>query len=554
MTLDRDHLTRRDFLGGAAAAVGALALPATAGASEERLRRLLAREARTPGTLLYAARDTPEGFDIDQADTDLTEQIGSACYGGDIVRYKLKYNRKWQCWLADVLAPGNTGIDRGLAERIDVSPDQRVFTFHLRRNARSPYGNPLTADDVLWSFRRSIALKSNGGFFANVMRVTNARIKKLDDHTVRFTLPAPNPLFLRIDAMKYQGGLFDSKEARSHATAADPWAKEWLAANTAGFDGYHVSSVTKGRQLILEANPGWFRGKPDFQRIEWNVVPSAQSRLALLLRGDSDLVLNLTPPQVRAAKNARGINVSSYVGNGLTSLVLNVHWGPLRNKLVRQAIAQALPYRQIVESVYLGGADFLRSPIPASYPGSTDDFWDYREDGNVDRARQLLQQAGQGPFTLPLIYDASDFQGVQIAPIIRAALRNVGITVKLRPATTAVLGDLNFNNKYPARLLEPHPFIADPGYALWVYFHSRSAINYNRFKNATFDRLVDRALTEPNFATRVRLARQAQEIWMDETPWVLLAARHWQVAHSERVGRVAWFSDGWVRFQTLKAL
>src|SRR3954468_23212217 len=116
MTSDRDHLTRRELLGGAAAVAGALALPGTAGAREEQLHRLLGLDAATPGTLRYAARDTPEGFDIDQADTDLTEQIGSACYGGDIVRYKLKYNRKWQCWLADVLAPGNSGIDRGLAE------------------------------------------------------------------------------------------------------------------------------------------------------------------------------------------------------------------------------------------------------------------------------------------------------------------------------------------------------------------------------------------------------------------------------------------------------
>jgi peptide/nickel transport system substrate-binding protein len=197
MIVDREQITRRAFLGtGAALAVGALDLPQVLDAD-------VASGAERSRTLVYANSDTPPSFDLDQTGIDLTEQIASACYGGDIVRYKIVNDAKAHVELADIFAPGRSGIDTGLAESIDVSADLRTFTFHLRPDARSAEGNRLTAEDVIWSFQRSAALGQTGAFFTNVMEVTGHSIKARDAHTVRFTLPQPNPIFLRVDAMKY---------------------------------------------------------------------------------------------------------------------------------------------------------------------------------------------------------------------------------------------------------------------------------------------------------------------------------------------------------------
>src|SRR5207249_1170389 len=101
------------------------------------------------------------------------------------------------------------------------------------------------------------------------------------------------------DAARAESGLFDSKAARAHATSSDPWAKEYLAANTAGFDAYTVQSVTKGQKLVLVANPGYYAGKPFFEQVIWSAVPSADSRLAVLSRGDADIASDLSATQLR---------------------------------------------------------------------------------------------------------------------------------------------------------------------------------------------------------------------------------------------------------------
>src|SRR5579884_2159890 len=212
----RRQVTRRQFLTTGVAFTGGVLAGIGVRAAD---RSATARAASAQRTLVYLDTDTPASFDLDQ-----------------------------------------TGI------RL---PDQRVYTFHLRPDAKSSLGNPLTADDVIWSFQRSAALNQTGGFFADVMGVAKGKMEALDPHTVRFTLPTRNPIFLRVDAMKYYGGLFDSKAAKAHATSADPWAKAYLASHTAGFDAYMVESYVKGQQVTLVANPHWYRGKPYYDRIVW---------------------------------------------------------------------------------------------------------------------------------------------------------------------------------------------------------------------------------------------------------------------------------------------
>ena len=552
---DPQKMTRRTFLAAAGAVAGgaALADPVTALASP-RITRFVERPSSTASqTLVYAAEGTPESFDLEQQDDDLTEQVGSACYGGDIVRFKVVPNPGYGVNVADVRAPGNSGISSGLAEAYEVSSDARTYTFHLRTNAKSSFGNPLTADDILYSFQRQMALNSNGAFFDGVMGVTPQSIQKLDEHTVRFSLAKPSPLFLRIDAMKYFGGVFDSVAAKAHATRADPWSKAWLGANTAGFDAYYAKSIIQGRQLVLAANPGWYNGTPAYQNIVWSAIPDAETRLALLVRGETSLVLKLTPPQIKSLPKTPGVKVSHYAGNGLNAIILNVKWGPLRDNRVRQALAYAIPYSDILSSVWLGTAAPLQTPIPPAFPGSTGQYWPYGANGNVDMARKLLKEANQGPFSMTLTYDSTDPTDPLTAPIVRSALQDIGVTINLNPTTTALTSDAvhNMTTANPAVLFTPHPYIADPAYCLWVYWYSKSGANWNGWSDPSYDALVEQALVTPDFDTRLAIGRRAQKIWLTQMPYLLIAASPWAVAHRDNVRGEAWFPDGWVRFQDL---
>src|SRR5258708_7424430 len=143
MGLESEEISRKTFLSTSAMlAAGALTMP-----------DVLAAAAASSRTLVYVDSDTPPSFDLDQTGTQLTEQIASMSYGGDIVRYKIISDKSAHVLRADIFPPGRQGIDNGVAEAIDISHDQRVFTFHLRRDVKSALGNPLTAEDVIWSFK-----------------------------------------------------------------------------------------------------------------------------------------------------------------------------------------------------------------------------------------------------------------------------------------------------------------------------------------------------------------------------------------------------------------
>jgi len=539
MGLESEEISRKTFLSTSAMlAAGALTMP-----------DVLAAAAASSRTLVYVDSDTPPSFDLDQTGTQLTEQIASMCYGGDIVRYKIISDKNAHVLRADIFPPGRQGIDNGVAEAIDISHDQRVFTFHLRRDVKSALGNPLTAEDVIWSFKRSTALGQTGAFFTDVMGVTKGKMEALDRHTVRFTLPKPNPIFLRIDAMKYYGGLFDSTAAKAHATPTDPWAKAYLASHTAGFDAYTVQSYRKGQNVTLVANPDWYKGKPHFGRVVWNAVPESANRLSLLLRGEADIAAKLTPPQLKAAQKASGVTVTSYIANQIKSIQLNLRSRPLADYRVRQAIAYAMPYQQILSSVYFGTAHLVKSPIPQIYPGYTPDFWTYST--NVGKARKLMKEARQGPFSMTLTYDVSNYDDPLLAPIIRSALKEIGITVNINGVPDAVFVDRLFKHKDDAFLQYNWPFIAHPAYALWVYWNASTILNIGGWRNAEFNRLLNLMLVEINNQRLMRMARRAQQIWEREQPWILLANPGWHVAHRSSIKGFAWFTDNDVRFQAL---
>jgi peptide/nickel transport system substrate-binding protein len=115
-----------------------------------------------------------------------------------------------------------------LAERWEISPDNKVYTFFLRKNATFHDGKPVTAKDVKWSFDRAVAA---GGFPAVQMDASSfdnpAKFSVVDDHTFRITLDKPNKLVMP-NLVVPVPVIVNAELAKQHATAADPWAFEWV--------------------------------------------------------------------------------------------------------------------------------------------------------------------------------------------------------------------------------------------------------------------------------------------------------------------------------------
>ena len=164
-----------------------------------------------------------------------------------------------------------------LAESYEVSADGLKISFHLRKDAKFQDGAPVTADDVKWSLDRAVTAPVLGKAQLLTGSMTSAdQFKVIDPQTFEVTLPKPDKLALPNLATVYPI-IINSKVAKEHATAEDPWALAWLKEHTAGSGAYVIETFKPGEQTIMSRSAAWNRGTADktasFKRVIIQSVP-----------------------------------------------------------------------------------------------------------------------------------------------------------------------------------------------------------------------------------------------------------------------------------------
>ena len=237
-----------------------------------------------------------------------------------------------------------------LAESWEISADGKTYIFHLRKDATFHDGTPVTAKDVKWSFDRAVAA---GGFPAVQMAAGSLdkpeQFSVVDDHTFRSTFDKPNKLILPDLAVPVPV-IVNSELAKKHATAADPWALEWVSRNDAGGGAYKVESWTPGQQTVFVRFDDWKSGPlPKLKKVIYRQIASAGTRRALLEKGDVDISVGLPPKDyAELAKGGKVKVIGVPVQNDLIFVDMNIKMQPFDNPKVRQAISYAIPYKEIL--------------------------------------------------------------------------------------------------------------------------------------------------------------------------------------------------------------
>ena len=274
------------------------------------------------------------------------------------------------------LEGGNSGQAKPeLAESWEISDDGSVYTFHLRQGVMSDFGHEMTSADVYWSLEKAMAAGATGAFWLLVAGLTSTdQIEIVDDYTIRISglfgdklLPSLGTGWLAI---------YDSEYLQeNHATDEDPYANEWLNQNTAGFGPYRVLEFGPGGdEMILEARENYWGAQPALKRVIQRSVPDANSRLQLLLAGDVAFAAELTTLGVEQAKATDGVAVTRIYTTTGAFLALTYE-PPFDDPAVRAAIAQAIPYQDIVDVVFQGDAVLWDSILIPPVPGYTNEFF-----------------------------------------------------------------------------------------------------------------------------------------------------------------------------------
>ena len=460
-----------------------------------------------------------------------------------------------------------------LAESWSFDQDTLTWTFNLRRGVVGCNGATFNADDVIYTYARAKSISGAapiGWFLSNVSSIDgftpavfgdeNARklgdeVKKIDDYTVQIRQAGPNPLFLRVLTI-YAIYILDKETMEANATDDDPWSHKYNNnVNAPGFGPWCLDNWEKGSEFSVKANPDYYRGKAAFDRIIVRKVPQSSNRTVILRSGQAQIVERLTPKEYNSLRDARGINVVGTFGNENLFLHLNFNTPPFDNSKVRQAIAHALPYDDIIKFGYFGDAKKWPGVIPSSYPGFHRSKTQYAQD--KDKARALLAEAGfPGGAGLEKFSDAMKLTYIAekesalgpIATIMQTALREVGIPVQLDPIPQTQYGDRELVKKDLPLGLTDHvkPIGVDAGYGVLLSFVSSKnggVLNSMNYDSDIVDNTYFATVNEANELTRNRLLATIQDKLMEDLAVVPIVEFKTNWAYSQKIQGITWHPD-----------
>jgi peptide/nickel transport system substrate-binding protein len=275
------------------------------------------------------------------------------------------------------------------------------YTFELRRGVRGISGDPFTAADVRWSLERAAARSPVAPFLFALGHIDAADpVTIINSHTARVNVTSPSPFTLSVLA-SYDMAIYDSVLYRSHATASDRWAQQWGATHSASFGAYWVATFLPRREIVLEANPGFWR-TPYYTRVLIREVVSPSARLADLLAGSATHTSGLDWPDFDKALSTGatdGVDADILqTGPAVVAWHLDVASGPLANPLVRQALNLSINRTELANGIYATEDQPSALTIPAAFGEAQP------ADFDPEQARSLLRSAGY-PVPAGLILD-----------------------------------------------------------------------------------------------------------------------------------------------------
>lgn len=502
-----------------------------------------ANGAAKPGVIVVGDQAVASAVDPDgpSATDPQNLNVENSAYMG-LAEYRWKPNEErlggGQMLDAAAMAPG-------LATKWKLS--DRKATFWLRKGVKSPFGNEFTSADVVYTYKRNIALNGIGKFILTVNgNVTG--IKADGKYKVTYTTSGAAPVMLAAFASAYAKPV-DSREVKKHVTKKDPWATKWMAKNAAGFGPYQLSSFTPGKQVVLTPVDGYWA--PAENEIKILPIPDASNRLDALKKGDINLAVGLTPEQNASAAKDAALHQFRFNGNVVLNLYPNQKKTPAaKNKLVRQAMHYAIPTDQIIKEVYRGYAFNPKSIVPPYLAGFTDEHWPYKYD--VAKAKQLMEQAGYAKgFDMDIWYASESATLQQVAPIIQATFAEIGIRVKLRSAPQAQILTRMFGTRDMDSFFVDLAANVPPALANLAGIWQTGLFGNNTFySNKEFDKAAQRAAKTLDLQDPANA--EMQRIVAEDPPTVMMAGLQTVANASANVSDYSWTPEGSIAFRTLK--
>ncbi|MBN3525155.1 peptide ABC transporter substrate-binding protein [Paenibacillus apiarius] len=423
-------------------------------------------------------------------------------------------------------------IVEGAASKVDVSADAKTYTFTIRDGAKWSNGDPVTAQDFEYSWKRVLNPKTAAYDPSSLYYIKGAEeyntgkgsaedvgVTAKDDHTLVVELKAPLSIFPIIAVghayLPVRSTVVDKDEK---------WAAE---SNTIVGNGPYVPQEWKhNEQITLAKNDHyWNKDAISMETIHFKMVQDATTYYQMYKTGDLDMILSLPLDTIDQEKENK--EYLSHPSFSVYTYSFNVKEKPFTNQKIRQAFSYAIDRESLTKNVTKGGETPATGYVP--YGLTNPSGKDFRDDApekyyefNAQKAKELLAEGlkEEGLTQLPPVtfkYNTAD-NHKKVAEALQEMLKeNLGVEIKLENQEWKTYIDTFKQKNFQAARMGWEGNYLDPLGVLGHYTSSNSN-NFTNWSNKEYDNLIEKSTYELDPNKRVELLQQAEKVLMEDLP------------------------------------
>ena len=438
------------------------------------------------------------------------------------------------------------------AESWDVSPDGLVYTFHLRPTAKWSNGDPVTADDYVYSLHRTLSPNFGASYSYMLWYVKNAEayndgkitdfsqvgIKALSPLVLQLTLGKPTPYLPSV--VSHTTWLPVHQAVIETYGKMDEKGTKWTRpGNLVGNGPFVLKDWVPNSKIVVEKNPYyWDQAKVRLNRIEFFPIESNESSELSYRSGQLQVTYEIPTSKVAVYKRDHPDQVKRSPDMAIFYLFINTKRPPFDNPKVRLALSMAVDRERISKDVLQGLNDPAYTFVPPDCGGYTSHS---HVVSDFDAARKLLAEAGyaggKGIPAIEVLCYSKEAQLKILETIQQEWARELGVQMTISPLEQKTLFANQQSGNYTIAFSSWIADYADPSTFLDT-LHTGNGNNWAFWSNAEFDRLDDAAASDPDNARRLEDLQQAEAILLHEAPLI-------PIYYGERWFTIQPYVKGW---------
>ena len=488
-------------------------------------------QAATPKNTFVMAKDIADLITLDPAEVfELS--------GGEVIANI--YDRLMMYEPEDL-----TTLVGGVAESWEVSDGGKVITFTVRPGLTFHSGNPVTAEDVVFSLRRVVKLKKTPSFIVTQFGWTPENVDDLvmvDGDRAKITITEEFSPGLVLNALSAGiGSVVDRKTVLANEQDGD-LGYGWLKTNSAGSGPFMLKTWKANELVTLDAFADYRHGAPAMKRVIIRHVAEPSSQRLMVEKGDVDLSRNLTPDQIKGTAGNADLAVDANPKGALMYLAANAAHPVIGDRRVSKALRYLVDYEGMAESFLAGQHRVHQAVWPSGLWGALDET-PYSLD--VDAARALLAEAGHAEGFRIRLDTLTSAPFPDVAQAIQSTLAKAGIDAEIVTSEGKTLWPMYRARKHELILARWSPDYTDPHSNVDAF--ARNPDNRpeakltgvlawrNSWQDEDMNAMVVAARNEPDLATREQRYHDIQRSLQENSPYVVMFQTTEQVVRRSNV-------------------